>query len=106
LKGLIQSEAGRAAEQAAAIVGTNRQYVSDAKKIEREAPDLLTDVRDGALTIPEAKKLVAQPEPIRVAVRERITTGQSCRVPKHRSVDWILRRTLQSYCAQFAQFAD
>jgi N6-adenosine-specific RNA methylase IME4 len=51
-------EVGEAREQAAAIVGTNRQYVSDAKKIEKEAPDLLPKVRDGKITIPEAKREV------------------------------------------------
>ncbi len=45
-----------AAEQAAAIVGTNRQYVSDAKKLAQQAPDLLEEVRSGALTLPEAKR--------------------------------------------------
>lgn len=45
-----------AAEQAAAIVGTNRQYVADAKKIAQQAPDLFDDVRSGAITIPEAKR--------------------------------------------------
>src|SRR5262245_17621753 len=45
-----------AAQQSAVLAGTNRQYVSDAKKIETDAPDLLPKVRDGVLTIPEAKR--------------------------------------------------
>lgn len=42
-------------EQAAQMVGTNRQYVSDAKKLRDEAPELLERVRSGELTIPQAK---------------------------------------------------
>jgi N6-adenosine-specific RNA methylase IME4 len=52
-------EMGEAREQAAAIVGTNRQYVSDAKKIEKEAPELLSKVRAGEITIPEAKREIS-----------------------------------------------
>lgn len=46
---------GRAREQAAAMLGTNPRYVSDAKKIKDKAPDLLEEVRNGNLTIGEAK---------------------------------------------------
>ena len=37
-------------EQAAQLVGTNRQYVSDAKRLRDEAPELLERVRSGELT--------------------------------------------------------
>lgn len=47
-----------AAEQAAAIVGTNRQYVADAKKIAQQAPDLADEVKRGAISLPEAKREV------------------------------------------------
>lgn len=60
--------AGKAAEQAAAIVGTNRQYVSDAKKIAAAAPDLLEEVRSGAISLPEAKREIKERE--KVAARE------------------------------------
>jgi len=43
-------------EQAAEILQTNRQYVSDAKKLKENAPDLLEQVRTGEKTIPQAKK--------------------------------------------------
>lgn len=59
-----QQVKGKAAEQAAAIVGTNRQYVSDAKKIEKTAPDLLPKVRSGEITIPEAKREIRRAERI------------------------------------------
>ena len=34
-----QSEKSRATERAAKILGTNRQYVSDAKKLKEEQPE-------------------------------------------------------------------
>jgi len=42
--------------QAAAAIGTNRQYVSDAKRLKNDAPDLFEEVRQGEKTIPEAKR--------------------------------------------------
>jgi len=50
-----QAETGRAREQAAAMLGTNPRYVSDAKKLKDKAPDLLEEVRKGNLTIGKAK---------------------------------------------------
>lgn len=41
----VEKSEVHAAEQAAQLLNTNRQYVSDAKKIERNAPELLEDVR-------------------------------------------------------------
>jgi len=65
-----------AAEQAAAIVGTNRQYVSDAKKIEKQAPDLLEKVRNGSASITDAKRELKERdrEEKREANRELIAT--------------------------------
>lgn len=50
------SEERKARSQAAKALGTNRQYVSDAKKLQREAPELLEKVKMGKLTISKAKK--------------------------------------------------
>jgi len=44
--------------QAAKLLGTNRQYVSDAKKLTAERPDLAEKVRSGEMSIPEAKKAI------------------------------------------------
>jgi len=38
----IDEQTPQASEQAAKIVGTNRQYVSDAKRVRKEAPDPCT----------------------------------------------------------------
>jgi len=43
-------------EQAAQIVGTNRQYVSDAKRITEQAPDLAQAVKNGDMKITEARR--------------------------------------------------
>jgi N6-adenosine-specific RNA methylase IME4 len=54
-------DGGEAREQAAAIVGASARYVSDAKRLAAEAPDLLESVRVGGMTIPQAKReLVAR----------------------------------------------
>ncbi len=49
------SHANQTAQQAAEIVGTNRQYINDAERIEAEAPSLMGLIRDGKLTITQAK---------------------------------------------------
>ena len=50
-----ERHANEAVQQAAQMVGTNRRYVSDAKRLRDEAPELLERVRSGELTIPQAK---------------------------------------------------
>lgn len=55
-----KSEPVHAADQAAQLLNTNRQYVSDAKKIAQEAPDLLPKIASGELTIPKAKFALAE----------------------------------------------
>lgn len=47
---------GKAAAQAATIVGTNRQYVIDAKRITEQAPDLALAVKSGDMKITEARR--------------------------------------------------
>ncbi len=47
---------GEAAEQAAAAVNTNKQYVKDAKKLEKDALDLLEKVRSGEIILSQAKQ--------------------------------------------------
>ena len=45
-----ERHANEAVQQAAQMVGTNRQYVSDGKRLRDEAPELLERVRSGELT--------------------------------------------------------
>lgn len=59
----------RAAEQAAQIVGTNRQYVSDAKRIKEQAPAMFEQVKAGAMTLTDAKREIKEEK--REAIREQ-----------------------------------
>lgn len=65
-----KSEAGKSRGQAAATFGTNPRYVSDAKKLSQESPEIFERVRAGEITIPQAKRqitsqAVAEPLPPR-----------------------------------------
>lgn len=51
-----EAEKGEAREQAADLFQTNPRYVSDAKRIQQDAPDLLEQVKGGTLTIPKATR--------------------------------------------------
>jgi hypothetical protein len=51
-------QAGRAAEHAARIAGTNRQYVHDVKRIKQYSERLFQQVIHGELAITEAKKIM------------------------------------------------
>ena len=63
LKEIIpEGSQGQARDQAAAIVGTNGRYVQDAKRIRDDAPDLIDSVRDGGMTIPQAKRILQDRE--------------------------------------------
>lgn len=59
VKELTNGSVGKATTQAAAIVGTNRQYVSDVKAIAQSAPDLLPALRSGEKTVPQVKQEIA-----------------------------------------------
>ena len=51
-----------AAEQAAKLTGSNRQYVQDAKKIATADPELFKKVESGEVTIPQAKRILEPPK--------------------------------------------
>lgn len=63
---------GPAVQHAASIAHTNAHYVADAKKISAQAPAVAEQVRAGRITIPQAKLLTQQPEPIRERALEAI----------------------------------
>jgi len=56
-----QAEAGKARDKAAEMLGANPHYVSDAKKIEQDAPEILDHLKQGKLSIPQAKQVAALP---------------------------------------------
>ena len=69
--------------QAAKLLGTNRQYVSDAKKLTAERPDLAEKVRTGEMSIPEAKKAIntERVQAKRTEQRERTASLAAREVP-------------------------
>lgn len=52
----------QSAKQAASIVGSNHQYVTDAKKIAEKSPELAQKVRDGEVSIAQAKREIVKAE--------------------------------------------
>lgn len=48
---------GKASQVAARIANTNAAYVEAVKTIQRQAPELVEEIRSGALTVPDAAKL-------------------------------------------------
>jgi predicted flavoprotein YhiN len=52
-----ESEYGEARKQVAQILNTNRQYISDTKALKQNAPELLEEVKNGEISISEAKRM-------------------------------------------------
>jgi hypothetical protein len=50
----------QAREEAAKSVGVNDRYVSDAKKVKKEAPEVFQRLKDGKITLQDAKREVAK----------------------------------------------
>ncbi|MBX5462983.1 MAG: hypothetical protein IRZ28_18080 [Steroidobacteraceae bacterium] len=77
-RGVVQEkipELGQARDHAARMVGTNPRYVSDAKKLAQESPELFAKVKTGDLSIPAAKRQLEENKrkanlerPVRVAL--------------------------------------
>jgi N6-adenosine-specific RNA methylase IME4 len=63
-------------ERAATIVGSNRQYISDAKRIVQQAPEVAEMVRSGEITITEAKSLTSMDDGRRSQVVQMIQTKE------------------------------
>jgi ParB-like chromosome segregation protein Spo0J len=80
------SSTGESREHAAAAMQVNARYVSDAKAIAEKAPEVLVEVRSGALSIPEGRRIAALPTPEerKEAIKEvKAGTGKRKeRVPK------------------------
>jgi len=65
----------RASAQAAELTGSNRQYVSDAKKITAQAPDVAEVAKQGQIAMPLAKKLAAVPDGPRQAITPSVVAA-------------------------------
>lgn len=84
-----EREKGQARDQAAAAVGTNGRYVSDLKKVRKQSPELVKDVKNGTYTIPDAKLLLKVSEPERQQVKVKLEAGET------RSVKSAIRKVQQ-----------
>lgn len=73
--GAAADRSGRADRQAAATVGVSHGYVSDVKQVASRAPELVEEVRTGALSLPEAKALATLPAGERKAAVEQARAG-------------------------------
>jgi len=53
---------GESRQKAADLVDVSPRYVSDAKRIKDEAPEVFKEMRGGTVTMPQARALAALPE--------------------------------------------
>ena len=88
----------KASAQAAKLLNTNSMYVSVAKRLDENAPDLLEEVRVGKIKIDEAARTLAE----RNAERNGATRGQILRkAAVNRANDFLGRITaIEGYCAK------
>lgn len=106
----------KASDAAARLTGTNRQYVSDAKKIAEKSPELIEKVRTGKATIPQAKKELAKQQRVerketKRAEAKKTTDRYRVEIADIRSVavepnsfDWII--TDPPYPAEYISLFD
>jgi hypothetical protein len=97
---IIPQSHGKSREQAAVIVGTNDRYISDAKHIKKNAPEVAARVREGKMTLPEAKSLTKMPETQRKAVMSKLDTGQAKNV---KEAEKAVRREERQQVAEAAE---
>lgn len=77
LKEIFPEAKSQARDQAAAIVGTNAHYVSDAKRLVQDAPEVANLVRSGEITMPEAKSLAKMDDDKRAHVIGIMQAGEA-----------------------------
>ena len=83
---------GEARRQAAALTGTNERYVSDAKRIAEQAPDVLEAVKTGQLNMTTAKAAAKLPEETRTKVLSGLdTTTPAARKAARREIEHASR---------------
>lgn len=61
-----------AAEETAKSLGVSKGYVIDAKRIARDAPELIEHIKEGTLTIPDAKEIAPLSEAQRSRIIEKV----------------------------------
>jgi len=82
---------GKASQLAARLTKTNSTYVEAVKAVQKQAPELIDQIRSGAMKIPEARSLATLPKPKRAQAVKMTANGQassiSHAVAKLRSTD-------------------
>ncbi len=74
---------GEAAEIAAKLAGTNRQFLYDVKKIAAKSPNLIQNIRDGEINIRDAKWIVTlESEELQQRVIEKVKQGVDVRAAR------------------------
>ena len=66
---------GKSRDKAAMTMGTSPSYVSDAKKIKNDDPQVFESIASGKINIPDAKKIAKLEEPQRKEVLGKIDSG-------------------------------
>ena len=77
-----KAQDNKSSEQAAKIVGTNRQYIQDAEKIEKQAPELLKPILDGKINIQDAKKMLKLNNHVKEKLIDKINGSENINVKK------------------------
>ena len=72
----ISERVPQAAEQAATIVGTNRQYVADMKRYKEQAPEVFDLARAGTINGSGARKLASLNDDMRSVVVDKLRSGR------------------------------
>jgi len=72
-------EQGKTRDQAAAMFGVSGRYVQEAKRIKEDAPDLAEQVRNGEMSIPQAKRELKERsrEQVREVNRQLVNGSES-----------------------------
>ncbi len=95
---LPQAMDGRAPQSrdaAAAAVGVSGRYVQDAKKIAEQAPDLMSAVESGEMTLPKAKQEMNRRNDNASDPKPKKATKRQPLVPFTKSAGWALRRAVE-----------
>jgi hypothetical protein len=79
----LDRDAGKATEQAAKMLGTNRTYVAEAAKLKGEDPDVFAAVKAGELSIDQIRKL-------RDNIRWQREPGKRAMRASSNPKDWVM----------------
>ena len=94
---------GKASQAAARIAGTNSNYVEVVKTIGKQAPELLDQVRNGIIGVPDAKKLSKLPEADRRGLLARCNGRPLGSGELHGLLNEVRKEQRQQAAREFAQ---